>query len=79
MPLYEYECDKCSLRFELKRRFSDNSEVNCPCCRGEVRLVFSPVPIIFKGPGFYVTDNMTEGRNRYSSSRDSEYAADVAR
>jgi len=60
MPLYEFECDQCCSRFELKRRFSEKSEVHCPRCQGEVRQVFSPVPIIFKGPGFYVTDSMAE-------------------
>lgn len=57
MPTYEYECEKCSLRFELKRRFSENGGASCPRCRGEARRLFSPVPIIFKGSGFYVTDN----------------------
>jgi putative FmdB family regulatory protein len=57
MPTYEYECEKCSLRFELKRRFSDNGSGFCPRCGSEARRIFSPVPIIFKGPGFYVTDS----------------------
>ena len=57
MPTYEYECVKCSLRFELKRQFSDNGSNFCPQCGSEARRVFSPVPIIFKGPGFYVTDS----------------------
>jgi len=29
----------------------------CPECAGRVRRVFHPVGIIFKGSGFYVTDN----------------------
>ena len=74
MPIYEYECDKCALRFELKRRFNEDSEVSCPRCHGEVRLCFSPVPIIFNGPGFYVTDNMSEGKG-FSGSRDGDFAA----
>ncbi len=57
MPIYEYECEKCSLRFELRRRFSDKESGFRPKCGSEARRVFSPVPIIFKGPGFYVTDN----------------------
>jgi putative FmdB family regulatory protein len=73
MPIYEYECDKCSSRFELKRHFTENTEVNCPRCQGKVHQIFSPVPIIFKGPGFYVTDNMTGGGSLHSSSRDSDY------
>ena len=57
MPTYEYECEKCSMRFELRKRFSDNGSTFCPQCGSEARLVFVPTPIIFKGSGFYVTDN----------------------
>jgi len=57
MPIYEYECEKCMLRFELKRRFSEDGGSPCPQCGNEARRIFSPVPIVFKGSGFYVTDN----------------------
>ena len=79
MPTYEYECERCSLRFELKRRFNESSEVSCPRRQGKVRQVFSPVPIIFKGPGFYVTDNMTEGRGGYGSGWGGDHATDVGK
>ena len=57
MPIYEYECQNCCLRFEVKRHFSEDGGTPCPQCQGDTRRIFSPVPIIFKGPGFYVTDN----------------------
>ena len=57
MPIYEYECDRCACRFELKRSFSDDTPVSCPECGGGAQRIFSPVPIIFKGSGFYVTDH----------------------
>jgi putative FmdB family regulatory protein len=57
LPLYEYECSNCSTRFELRRSFSDESEVFCPDCNCTATRIFSPVPIIFKGSGFYVTDH----------------------
>ena len=56
MPIYEYQCENCSCRFELKQGFSDNSKVKCPQCKGKSKRIFSPVPVIFKGSGFYVTD-----------------------
>ena len=57
MPTYEYECEKCACRFELKRRFSEDAgSPCCPRCRGKVRRLFSPSVILFKGSGFYVTD-----------------------
>lgn len=57
MPLYEYECDDCNHRFELQRRFSDPPVTDCPQCDGSVRKVFHPASVIFKGSGWYVTDN----------------------
>ena len=58
MPTYEYECEKCACRFELKRRFDeDEGSPCCPQCKGKVRRLFSPTAIIFKGSGFYVTDS----------------------
>lgn len=62
MPIYEYECEICACRFELKRRF-DEDEGNpcCPQCQGKVHQLFSTPAIIFKGSGFYVTDSRNEG------------------
>jgi len=57
MPIYEYECEKCRRRFELLQHFSDEPLKVCPECEGPVRRVIQPVGIIFKGSGFYVTDN----------------------
>ena len=57
MPVYEYQCEDCATQFELKRRFNDTSVAPCPRCKGKTRRLFSPVPVIFKGPGFYVTDS----------------------
>jgi len=56
MPIYEYECQKCSQRFEVRKPFGEDGAMPCP--RGiEARRLFSPLPIIFKGSGFYVTDS----------------------
>jgi len=57
MPIYEYECEKCRLKFELRRHFGEDGGTPCPQCHGDARRLFSPVPIIFKGSGFYVTDS----------------------
>jgi len=57
MPIYEYECEKCRLRFELRKPFSEDGGTSCPKCASYARRLFSPVPIIFKGSGFYITDN----------------------
>jgi len=69
MPIYEYKCKACDLKFEVKRGFSESSGADCPNCQCQAQRIFSPVPIVFKGPGFYVTDNAAEGRNGYNSSK----------
>jgi putative FmdB family regulatory protein len=71
MPIYEYECEKCSLRFELKRRFSEDGSGFCPQCGGEARRILSPVPIIFKGSGFYITDSQ-KGHDRSPDKGDGD-------
>ncbi len=64
MPIYQYVCPKCNKNFDLKQSFNDESVVACPKCKAEARRLFVPVPIIFKGSGFYVTDSksMSEAR-----------------
>jgi putative FmdB family regulatory protein len=55
MPLYDYQCGKCSTTVEYERGFGEDRE---PSCCGEImkRLWTSP-GIIFNGSGFYSTDN----------------------
>jgi len=57
MPIYQYHCAKCNSKFELKQSFNDESIVACPKCQNEAQRLFCPVPVIFKGSGFYTTDN----------------------
>jgi len=57
MPVYEYQCKNCRYKFELKQSFNDNSIVTCPRCGDNAKRIFSPVPLIFKGSGFYTTDS----------------------
>jgi len=70
MPIYEYECGKCSYRFELRRRFDENGDAICPQCSGTSRRLFSPVPIVFKGSGFYVTDYRKDKSSSEDKSED---------
>ena len=57
MPQYEYQCDVCGVRFERLQPMSDEPVRVCPECGCSVRRLIQPVGIIFKGSGFYVTDN----------------------
>jgi putative FmdB family regulatory protein len=40
MPLYEYRCDKCGQRFELRQSIADHeqSKPPCPKCRSAKRV-----------------------------------------
>ena len=57
MPIYLYECDSCGIRFERLQRMSAEPLTECPECDGHIHRVIQPVGIIFKGSGFYITDN----------------------
>jgi putative FmdB family regulatory protein len=57
MPLYEYECESCTNRFEKIQKYSDPPPETCPKCgKGPVRKLFSSPAIQFKGTGWYITD-----------------------
>ena len=56
MPRYDYECDACGHRFELRQGFGAERVAECPLCSGHSRRKFHAVPIIYKGTGFYTTD-----------------------
>jgi len=61
MPTYEYECSVCYHRFERRQRFDEEPVAICPNCQGKAHRVIHSVPVIFKGSGFYVTDNRNPG------------------
>ncbi len=57
MPKYEYACKSCGEHIEVLQSFADATLTECPACHGQLRKVFSPPSIAFKGSGFYRTDN----------------------
>lgn len=57
MPTYEYACKRCGHTFEIVQSFQDDALTVCPECGGELRKVFAPPTITFKGSGFYATDH----------------------
>jgi putative FmdB family regulatory protein len=62
MPLYEYQCEQCTTRFELIQRFSDPPAHVCPSCGGgPVHKLASSPAIQFKGSGWYITDYARKG------------------
>jgi putative FmdB family regulatory protein len=57
MPYYEYACPQCGNRFEVLQRIGDEPLRICDVCGGDLRKVFHPAGIVFKGSGFYKTDS----------------------
>jgi putative FmdB family regulatory protein len=75
MPTYEYACRACGERLEVVQSFSDAPLTECPSCGGDLRKVFSPVGIAFKGSGFYKNDSRGSKKSTTatgSSSSDSK-------
>src|SRR5438132_5107348 len=56
VPIYEYQCDDCADRFEVKQSMKDDPLTACPRCGKQVRRLISSPAIMFKGSGWYVTD-----------------------
>jgi putative FmdB family regulatory protein len=57
MPTYEYRCRDCGHTFDVIQAMIDDPLTVCPVCGGELRKVFAPPAISFKGSGFYATDH----------------------
>ena len=72
MPIYEYECSACNLRFERRQNFDEEPVSFCPRCQGRAYRVIHSVPIFFRGKGFYVTDNRKGAPPTESEKNDSE-------
>lgn len=70
MPTYEYLCKNCGDRFEKFQKFSAKPLKTHDVCGGEVQKVFHASGVVFKGPGFYATDNRGSGRSSIETSSD---------
>ncbi|MFI7452737.1 FmdB family zinc ribbon protein [Nonomuraea sp. NPDC049714] len=72
MPTYQYACNDCGEQLEVVQKFSDDTLTVCPSCEGNLRKVFSAVGIVFKGSGFYRTDNRSSSTSSAPSSKPAE-------
>jgi putative FmdB family regulatory protein len=67
MPTYEYRCRSCGHSFDIVQKMADAPLTHCPECGGELRKVFAPPAISFKGSGFYATDHGKKAKSSTSS------------
>ena len=76
MPIYTYRCENCGIQFERNQKFSDVPLKICPeCHKKALRKVYTPVGIVFKGSGFYVTDHRSSSSTSRSSNKSNESGA----
>lgn len=84
MPTYEYKCTKCGHTFEAVQRMTDNPLSRCPECKGALRrIIGGGMGVIFKGSGFYSTDNrkgaVLTSSNGGSKEKTAEKTAETAK
>src|SRR5919204_4379909 len=77
LPTYTYTCTSCNDLIERRQSFSDPPLTTCEQCGGNLRKVFHPVGIVFKGSGWYVTDSRSSsssssGTNGTSTKKDTD-------
>ena len=66
MPVYSYKCESCGYHFDQFQHFTDDPLTVCPSCNTvALRKVYQPVGIVFKGKGFYATDNRSPSGQKY--------------
>ena len=81
MPRYHYECTKCGHEYDLTEGWDAKPHKRCPDCRSKAIRIPKAPAIVFKGKGFYSSDNKSssfkarrdeeEGGGSKSSSSDS--------
>jgi putative FmdB family regulatory protein len=73
MPVYTYRCENCGVEIERHQGFHDKPLKRCPeCSKNSLKKVISPVRVVFKGSGFYSTDNHSPSGHKHSSHKKSE-------
>ncbi len=72
MPTYQYRCTECGHDLEAVQKFTDVALTECPHCGGSLRKIYNAVGVVFKGSGFYRTDNRTTPSEAGSDASPSE-------
>ena len=76
MPTYSYACTQCDNRFDAVQAFTDNALTTCEKCSGKLRKLFGSVGVVFKGSGFYRTDNRESAKSSSSSNGSSSSSSE---
>ena len=85
MPRYNYECTKCGHSYDLVEGWDAKPQKRCPECRSKAIRIPKAPAIVFKGKGFYSSDNKSssfkarreeEGSGSKSSDSSGEGSSD---
>ena len=74
MPIYEFECAKCSVIVEVFQKFSDKPLVKCQHCGGKLHKLISQSTFHLKGTGWYVTDYANKAKSNSTAAKKSNKA-----
>jgi putative FmdB family regulatory protein len=78
VPTYQYACTECDHAFEQFQSFSEDSLTVCPRCEGRLRKVFNAVGVVFKGSGFYRTDNRSDAKTSSTAASTGSTSGDTS-
>lgn len=67
VPTYDYQCRSCGSTTEVIHSMLEEGPTTCEICGGQLRRVFYPTGIIFKGTGFYKTDSRSSATSDSST------------
>lgn len=78
MPIYEYQCQKCSEIAEVFLRSGEKEPKKCEVCDGKLKRLISNSGFHLKGTGWYITDYARKGKKDPAASESSGGSPDTA-
>lgn len=84
MPIYEYQCEKCSHEFEREQRITDDPVKTCPKCKARrVKKLISQTSFVLKGGGWYSdlysSTKPGDGKDKDKDKGESSSSADTGK
>ena len=80
MPIYEFECNSCGVRFDRLQRLSDPDPEVCPDCgAAHVKRRMTAPAFRLSGSGWYETDFKKNGDRKRNLAGNDEPKPDAAK
>jgi putative FmdB family regulatory protein len=79
MPIYEFACSDCGIKFEKRVSFSATAAPPCDNCQSEnVERLLSAPAIHFKGSGWYINDSKKADKGSANGTTTSETKSETS-